>query len=352
VAASSGNYGAAVASQAAKLNLKCIIVQEVFDSRNVSQPEILEKGRACEAYGAEVIQVSVGPELFYLFLLTLEETGFYSASLNTPDSIAGIETLGYEIGNECKQRFGKAPDAVVVTTAGGGNLTGTSRGLIKSGCSETQIIGASVDLHGLHMASDRDFNMKSFTTGHTGFSVPFITWPDRSDVPLNACRTLRYMDRFVTISQGEIFYACEAMARLEGLEKGPAGNTSLAAAMALARDMPEDAILVVQETEYTGAGKHHFAQLTFARHKGIEILRGDPADNIPGKNIIIPMHPSQFRTIDMDMDRMRQSYLKKAQKVVNRPFNDEEIKFLAEDTKTSANFIRQSEEKIMAAKKC
>ncbi|HNT56004.1 MAG TPA: PLP-dependent lyase/thiolase, partial [Anaerolineaceae bacterium] len=35
IAATSGNYGAAVASQAAQRGLKCIIVQEVYDSRGV-----------------------------------------------------------------------------------------------------------------------------------------------------------------------------------------------------------------------------------------------------------------------------------------------------------------------------
>ena len=68
IAATSGNYGAAVASQAAKYGLKCIVVQECFDSQGIGQPEIIEKARACEAYGAEVLQLSVGPELFYTFL--------------------------------------------------------------------------------------------------------------------------------------------------------------------------------------------------------------------------------------------------------------------------------------------
>ena len=75
IAATSGNYGAAVASQAAMQGLKCIIVQECYDSRGIGQPEIIEKARKCEAYGAEVVQLTVGPELFYKFLLMLEETG-------------------------------------------------------------------------------------------------------------------------------------------------------------------------------------------------------------------------------------------------------------------------------------
>ena len=61
IAATSGNYGAAIASQAAMYGLKALILQEVFDSTGRGQPEVLEKTRACEAYGAEVPQLTVGP---------------------------------------------------------------------------------------------------------------------------------------------------------------------------------------------------------------------------------------------------------------------------------------------------
>jgi hypothetical protein len=137
IAATSGNYGAAVASQAAQRGLKCIIVQEVFDSRGVGQPEIVEKSRACEAYGAEVLKLTVGPELFYIHLVTLEETGFFNASLYTPFGIRGVETLGTEIVEQVRARCGKDPDAVVITHAGGGNLTGTARGLLAAGAADT-----------------------------------------------------------------------------------------------------------------------------------------------------------------------------------------------------------------------
>src|SRR5438094_1328643 len=202
VAATSGNYGAAVASQAAMRGIKAIILQEVFDSKWRGQPEILEKTRVCEAYGAEVWQVTVGPELFYWHLITLEETGFFNASLYTPSGILGIETLGYEIAEQCRHQFGKDPAAILITHSGGGNVTGTARGLRRAGA-DPEIIGVSVDLAGLHMASDHDFNRKSFTTGHTGFGFPFTVNPDRVDVPRNAARGLRYLDRYVTITQGE-----------------------------------------------------------------------------------------------------------------------------------------------------
>ena len=342
-AATSGNYGAAVASQAAMKNLKCIIVQECYDSRKVGQPEILEKDRKCECYGAEVIQLTVGPELFYAYLRILEETGYFNASLYTPFGVVGIETLGYEVAMQCREMLGKDPDAVIVTHAGGGNVTETARGLIKAGASDTEVIGASVDLSGLHMASDRDFNRKSFTTGHTGFGIPFATWPDRSDVPRSAARPLRYLDRYVTIKQGEVFYITEALAQLEGLERGPAGNTSLTAAFALAQEMDEDKVIVVQETEYTGAGKHILPQLSFARENGIEIKFGNPDDEVPGESIILPEHPSLIKARDVDLNKLKNSYIKNCVKNNDVEIaTDDDVKFLMEDTKSDKQFVLNS----------
>ncbi len=343
IAATSGNYGAAVASQAAMHGLKCIIVQEVFDSEGIGQPEILEKARACEAYGAEVCQLTVGPELFYVFLRLLEETGYFNASLYTPYGIAGIESLGAEIAEGTLERIGRFPDAVMVTHAGGGNVTGTARGLRKAGATTTKVIGASVDLSGLHMASDRDFNRKSFTTGHTGFGVPFATWPDRADVPRNAARPLRYLDQYVTVTQGEVFYTTEMLAQLEGLERGPSGNTALAAAFSVAQTMPRDQVLVVQETEYTGAGKHPTAQLTFARQRGIEIKRGEPRDSQPGKSIIIPEHPGQISAQDYPLDGLRRSYLRNAlRQVKDGQISQLDVEFLQADARASLEMVKQA----------
>ncbi|MGL5346218.1 MAG: 2-amino-4-oxopentanoate thiolase subunit OrtB [Peptostreptococcaceae bacterium] len=348
IAATSGNYGAAVASQAAMQGLKCIIVQECYDSKGVGQPEIIEKARKCEAYGAEVVQLTVGPELFYKFLLMLEETGYFNASLYSPFGIAGVETLGYEIAMQCREKYGKDPDVVVCTNAGGGNLTGTARGLIKAGAYDTQVVGASVNLKGLHMASDNQFNKKSFTTGHTGFGIPFSTWPDRSDVPRSAARPLRYMDRYVTVNQGEVFYMTELLAQLEGLERGPAGNTSLTAAFSLAQELNEDQIIIVQETEYTGAGKHINPQLTFARENGIEIKFGNPEEEICGQSLILPSHPSLIRARDMDMNKIKKSYIKNA--IENNhitSLSDEEITFLAQDSKTTEDFVREVVDELL-----
>jgi cysteine synthase len=342
IAATSGNYGAAVSSQAARAGLKCIVVQEAFDSRHVGQPEIIEKSRICEAFGAEVVQLTVGPELFSHMLELLDETGYLAASLYSAFGVSGIETLGWELAEEMSAITGAPPTHVVVTHAGGGNTTGTARGLKRAGAT-TEIISASVDLSGLHMASDHDFNRKSFTTGHTGFGVPFATWPDRADVPRNAARALRYMDRYLTVSQGEVFYVTEAMSKLEGLERGPSGNTAMAAAMSLARDLPRDATVVVQETEYTGAGKHHWAQLNFARENGVEVRLGDPTENVPGKSIIIPERPEQICAKDFDLARMRRSYVRNALSHAGEGYvpTADDIDFLAADAHTTPDAVEE-----------
>ncbi len=343
IAATSGNYGAAVASQAARASLKCIICQEAFDSHHVGQPEIIEKSRICEAFGAEVVQMTVGPELFSHMLELLDQTGYFAASLYSSFGVSGIETLGAEIAREMVEHTGAPPTHVVITHAGGGNTTGTARGLKRAGATETEIVSASVDLAGLHMASDTDFNRKSFTTGHTGFGVPFATWPDRADVPRNAARALRYMDRYLTVTQGEVFYVTEALAKLEGLERGPSGNTAMAATVSLARDLPREATVVVQETEYTGAGKHHWAQLNFARAMGVEVRAGDPTESVPGVSIVIPTCPEQIRAKDFDVGKLRRSYVRNALSHAPEGYvpTAEDIAFLAEDTNSDAEKIER-----------
>lgn len=340
ISATSGNYGAAVAAQAAMNGLKCIVVQECYDNEKKGQPEILEKQRICEAYGAEVIQLTVGPELFTTFLGLLEETGYFNASLYTPFGIAGVETLGYELVMQCRQRIGREPDMVVCTNAGGGNLTGTARGIQKAGAKNVEIVGASIDLKGLHMASDQDFNKKSCTTGHTGFAIPFITWPDRSDCPRNAARTLRYMDRYVTVKQGEVFYITQALAILEGYERGPAGNTSLTAAFALAQQMDRKQIIIVQETEYTGAGKHTMPQLTFAKQNGIKVSFGDPNEEIPGKTLVFPEDPSMIQAREYDLKKAKRSYIHNC--VKNYEMKDaaeEDVRYIMEEIRENQEFV-------------
>lgn len=336
IASTSGNYGAAVASQAARRGIKAIICQEVFDNAGNGQPESLEKARASEAYGAEVQQFTVGPEIFtYVILDLLDKTKYFSASLYVPFAIAGIETLGSEIMEQSIKQIGREPDVVLITHAGGGNFTGTARGLRKAGY-KGRIDGVTVDLADLNSHDDSKFARKSFSTGHSGYGFPSLYNPDDVDVPLNAARPLRYIDQLYTVTQGEVYYTTEILSQLEGLQRGPAGNTSLAAAIALACEMDEDQIIVVQESEYTGAGKSHTAQLTFAEDNNVVVRRGEPSEEVPGDSIIIPENPTQIRAVPKDMDEFRKKYLQT--NVKDKGFTlitKKELEFLAIETNQS-----------------
>ncbi|MCK5201782.1 MAG: PLP-dependent lyase/thiolase, partial [Spirochaetales bacterium] len=177
------------------------------------------------------------------------------------------------------------------------------------------------------------------------FGIPFTTVPDRSDVPRSAARPLRYMDRYVTVNQGEVFYMTEALAHLEGLERGPAGNISLAAAFVIAQSMDKNQTIVVQETEYTGAGKHIQPQLSFARNNGIEIRMGNPIDEVPGKSIVLPSHPSLIKVQDLDLNKLRKSLIKNSLKETNiedqKNLTDKDIRFLACETKSSRLIVKE-----------
>jgi hypothetical protein len=113
--------------------------------------------------------------------------------------------------------------------------------------------------------------------------------------------------------------------------------------------MDEEQVIIVQETEYTGAGKHVTAQLTFARENGIEIRRGNPADQVPGKNIIIPEDPALINAREMNVDDLRRSYVRNCLKKGGRPsteLSSEELDFLAQEINRSREFVKTLLEEI------
>jgi hypothetical protein len=99
---------------------------------------------------------------------------------------------------------------------------------------------------------------------------------------------------------------------------------------------------VVQETEYTAAGKLPSSQLTFAKQNGVEVKRGDPRENVPGKRIVIPENLSQINVEEYNMEMIRKSYLKNIDKIISSSsysLTKVDIEFLAKDIKSSTDFI-------------
>ena len=115
----------------------------------------------------------------------------------------------------------------------------------------------------------------------------------------------------------------------------------MTAAVSLARELPREATVVVQETEYTGAGKHHWSQLNFAKEMGVEVRAGDPRDNKPGTVIVIPESLEQIQANDFDLARMRKSYVRNALKAAPEGYvpTAADVDFLAADTNCAAAVV-------------
>jgi hypothetical protein len=106
--------------------------------------------------------------------------------------------------------------------------------------------------------------------------------------------------------------------------------------------MDEDQVVVVQETEYTGAGKHPIPQLNFAKETGVEVKRGNPDQEVPGQSIIIPEEPGMIKARDLDLAKIRGSYLKKAiNKSEIRELGAKELEFLAAEVNLDLARVRE-----------
>ncbi|HHZ11253.1 MAG TPA: PLP-dependent lyase/thiolase, partial [Acholeplasmataceae bacterium] len=117
-------------------------------------------------------------------------------------------------------------------------------------------------------------------------------------------------------------------------------NTSLAAAFALAQEYSQDDVIVVQETEYTGAGKHHQAQLAFAKTMGIDVRFGDPEEEIPGKSIVLPDSAGKIRAREYDLDRARRSLIRNATQRADFLTADD-LDFLAAEVNRDREYVQE-----------
>ena len=111
----------------------------------------------------------------------------------------------------------------------------------------------------------------------------------------------------------------------------------MAAAFSLAQTMKDTDIIVIQETEYTGAGKHLLPQLSFARRNGVEIKFGNPLEEIPGKNIIFPKDGSYLKHQSIDINELKKTYLKIYK---NIELTTEDYKYLCEELSLDINEVK------------
>ncbi|MCK7492349.1 MAG: hypothetical protein MZW92_12655 [Comamonadaceae bacterium] len=125
---------------------KCIIVQEIFDSRGVGQPEIVEKARACEAYGAEVAAALRRARALLPHCSNCSTTtGYFNAiALHAVRRPRHRDARRSRSPREMPAPTGAAARLPSSSpTPAAATLTGTARGLQRAGATGTQIVARS-----------------------------------------------------------------------------------------------------------------------------------------------------------------------------------------------------------------
>ncbi|MHB8380831.1 MAG: threonine synthase [Candidatus Binataceae bacterium] len=229
--ASTGNLATAVAAHAARAGLKCYI----FIPENVESGKIV----GSTIYGAQVITIRGNyDDVNRLCSEIADKYGWAFVNINLrPYYTEGAKTFGFEIA---EQLGWKLPDNIVVPTAGGTILPKVAKafkelkevGLIKSDVFKifsAQATGSAPVIHALHKGTDLitpvkpDTIAKSIAIGNPadGFYV------------LRAVRESGGWGESAT--DPEIIDAIKLLARTEGIFAEPAGGTTLAVTIKLAR---------------------------------------------------------------------------------------------------------------------
>ncbi|HVA78865.1 MAG TPA: threonine synthase [Candidatus Binataceae bacterium] len=229
--ASTGNLATAVAAHAARAGLKCFIFM----------PENVESGKIVGStiYGAQVITIRGNyDDVNRLCSEIADKYGWAFVNINLrPYYTEGAKTFGFEIA---EQLGWKLPDNIVVPTAGGTILPKVAKafkelkevGLIKSDVFKifsAQATGSAPVIHALHKGTDLITPVKPDTIAK---SIA-IGNPADGYYVLRAVRESGGWGESAT--DPEIIDAIKLLARTEGIFAEPAGGTTLAVAIKLAR---------------------------------------------------------------------------------------------------------------------
>ena len=220
----SGNTGHGLAIAAATRGYKCIFVMP--DKMSAEKVALLR------AYGAEVVITPTAvppesPESYYRVAdrLTEEIPGAFQPNqyYNQENPRAHYDTTGPEIWEQTEGKI----DVLVAGVGTGGTITGTAR-YLKEKNPSIRVIGA-----------DPEGSLLSGGQAH-----PYLTEGIGEDfVPETFDPSL--VDRWVRVSDRDAFLTARAVTRQEGILVGGSCGTAVFAALTVARDLPEDTVIVV-----------------------------------------------------------------------------------------------------------
>ena len=230
VEATSGNTGIGLALAAAVKGYKCIFV--MTDKASV------EKSRYLKALGADVVitPVSAKPGTPDHYVSTAKRIAAETPNSFYPDQYshpanpeAHYRTTGPEIW---EQTDGKITH-FVAGLGTGGTISGTGR-FLKERNPRIKVIGA--DPYGSVFKTYKE-------TGKLVEATPYLVEGIGQEViPPNV--HIKYIDEVINVTDRESFDLARQLGRVEGIFCGGSTGTNLAAALRVARDAEEDAVIV------------------------------------------------------------------------------------------------------------
>jgi cystathionine beta-synthase len=245
VEATSGNTGIGLALAAAVKGYKCIFV--MTDKASV------EKSRYLKALGADVVitPVSAKPGTPDHYVSTAQRiaaetpNSFYPDQYSNPaNPEAHYRTTGPEVWRQTEGRI----THFVAGLGTGGTISGTGR-FLKEKNRAIRIIGA--DPYGSIFKSYKE-------TGKVVEATPYLVEGIGQEiVPANV--HIKYVDEVVNVTDRDSFELSRLLGRMEGIFCGGSTGTNLAAALRVAANLDENAVVVfiVCDTGEHYLTKHH-----------------------------------------------------------------------------------------------
>lgn len=245
VEATSGNTGIGLALAAAVKGYRCIFV--------MTDKSSVEKVRYLKALGADVVvtPVSAKPGAPDHYVTTAQRIAAETPNSFYPDQYshpanpeAHYRTTGPELWEQTEGRI----THFVAGLGTGGTISGTGR-YLKEKNPNIKIIAA--DPYGSVFKTYKE-------TGKLVEATPYLVEGiGQQTIPENV--HIKYVDEVINITDRESFELSRQMGRLEGIFCGGSTGTNLAAALRVARDLDETAIVVfiVCDTGEHYLSKHH-----------------------------------------------------------------------------------------------
>jgi len=243
VEATSGNTGIGLAIVAAVKGYKCIFV--MTDKASV------EKSRYLKALGADVVitPVSAKPGTPDHYVSTARRIASETPNSFYPDQYshpanpeAHYRTTGPELWEQTEGKITHFVSGIGT----GGTISGTGR-FLKEKNANIRIIGA--DPYGSIYKTYKE-------TGKIPETTPYLVEGIGQEVlPANA--HMQYIDEVMNISDRDSFEAARQLGRVEGIFCGGSSGTNCAAALRLARDLDDSAVIVFVVCD---TGEHYLSK--------------------------------------------------------------------------------------------